>query len=143
MCDMRVVLDTDVVVASVRSKTGASRVILTRIEHGQLTALASVSMLIEYEAVLKRAPHLAAAKMTLIDVDRFTDALASIVEPITPHFLWRPQLKDPNDELILEAAANGHADAIVTFNIRHFGEIAPRFGIAVVQPGDLLRRLRP
>jgi len=140
---MRVVLDTDVVVASVRSRTGASRVVLTLIERGQLTALASVSLLIEYEAVLKRPAHLTAANMTLADVDHFIDALASLVEPVTPHFLWRPQLRDPNDEMILAAAANGHAEAIVTFNIRHFGDIAPRFGIAVMQPGDILRRLRP
>lgn len=141
MDDMRIALDTDVFIASVRSKTGASRYILKLIERKRLTAVTTVNMLIEYEAILKRQEHLEAAGLSLEEADKVIDALAALVEPITPHFLWRPQLKDPNDEMILEAAANGQADAIVTFNRKHFARVAPRFGIEVMQPADLLRRL--
>lgn len=67
-------------------------------------------------------------------------ALASAVEPVSVHIVWRPQLRDPSDEMVLEAAINGRADAIVTFNVKDFGP-AGRFGVSVVRPGDLLRRM--
>jgi len=138
---MRCVLDTDVIVASVRSQTGASREIIRRIGLRQLTALASVALLVEYEAVLKRPEHLQAANLTALQVDVLLDALASLFIPVTPHFLWRPQLKDPNDEMILETAVNGQAGVIATFNTRHFGNAAGRFGIEVLRPGEFLRSI--
>ncbi len=64
-----------------------------------------------------------------------------MTEPTETHFLWRPQLRDPADELVLEAAVNGRADAIVTFNRRDFGLIPARFGIEVPTPGQSIRRL--
>lgn len=75
------------------------------------------------------------------EIGAFLDCLAALVVPVMPHFLWRPQLRDPNDEMILEAAVNGRADAIVTFNRRDFLPAARRFGIAVERPGDMIRRL--
>lgn len=138
---MKCVLDTDVIVASLRSKTGASREIIRRVGLRQITALASVALFIEYEAVLKRPEHLQAANLTVVQVDRFLDTLAHLFVPVTPHFLWRPVLKDPNDEMILEAAVNGQAQFIITFNTRHFGNAAARFGITVLKPGDFLRRV--
>ena len=140
---MRVVIDTDVIVASMRSKTGASRGVMRLVEHKRLTPIATASIMFEYEAVLKRQEHLRAARMTIHDVDKLIDALVSFVEPVTSHFMWRPQLKDPNDEMILEAAVNGRAKAIVTFNLKHFARIAPRFGIDILEPADLLRRILP
>lgn len=139
--DMRCILDTDVIVASLRSRTGASHEIMRRIGLRQITALASVALFVEYEAVLKRPEHLQAANLTAVQVDRFLDTLAYLFIPATPHFLWRPALKDPNDEMILEAAVNGQAQFIITFNTRHFGNAAARFGIAVLKPGDFLRRV--
>jgi hypothetical protein len=59
---------------------------------------------------------------------------------ISSHFLWRPQLRDPNDEMVLDAAVNGGADCIATFNIADYLPAAARFGIAVERPGDILRR---
>jgi putative PIN family toxin of toxin-antitoxin system len=138
---MRCVLDTDVVVASLRSKTGASREIMRRVGLRQLTALASVALLVEYEAVLKRPEHLQAANLTAAQVDLFLDALTHLFVPVTPHFLWRPLLKDPNDEMIVEAAVNGQAQVILTFNTRHFGNAASRFGIQVLKPGDFLQKI--
>ena len=64
-----------------------------------------------------------------------------MAEPVTSHFRWRPQLHDPGDEMVLEAAVNGQAVAIVTFNLRHYRLGPARFGIAVMRPADALRRI--
>ena len=70
------------------------------------------------------------------------DMLVAVGTPYTPFFQWRPQLSDPNDEMILELAANGRADAIVTVNIRDFLPAARTFGVEVLRPGEFLRRLQ-
>lgn len=64
-----------------------------------------------------------------------------LVAPVPSFFLWRPVLRDPADEHVLEAAINGQADAIVTFNVRHFAPAAGRFRLQVLRPGEVLRRL--
>ncbi|MDX8481784.1 PIN domain-containing protein [Mesorhizobium sp. VK24D] len=64
-----------------------------------------------------------------------------MAEPVRLLFLWRPAVRDPDDDILLEAAVNGQADAIVTFNLRDFGNAAQRFGIAIVPPGEALKRL--
>lgn len=138
---MRCVLDTDVIVASLRSSTGASREIIRLVALRQITALASVALFVEYEAVLKRPEQLQAANLTTAQIDTLLDAFANLFVPVAPHFLWRPMLKDPNDEMILETAVNGQADLIITFNTRHFGNAASRFGIEVLRPGESLRRV--
>jgi putative PIN family toxin of toxin-antitoxin system len=137
---MKSVFDTDVLVAALRSATGASREILNMVGRGELIVLASVPLMIEYEAVLKRPEHLQAANLTAQQVDMLLDVLVGLFVPVTPYFLWRPQMKDPNDEMVLEAAVNGQASAIVTFNTRHFSVAASRFGIETLKPGEFLRR---
>jgi predicted nucleic acid-binding protein len=108
---------------------------------GEFVAVASVGMFLEYEAVLKRPEHLAAARLTEGEIDVFLDGLATLIQPVTPYFLWRPQLRDPNDEMILEAAVNGRAERIITFNLKHFLPAAERFGIQVLLPAEFLRSL--
>jgi putative PIN family toxin of toxin-antitoxin system len=136
----RWVVDTDVLVAARRSRTGASNALLRYIDREGYVMLASVPLFLEYEAVLTRAEHLLASGMTANQVMGFLDYLAGLVAPVKFHFLWRPQLTDVADEMVLETAINGAADAIVTFNIRHFGP-ASRFGIDVIRPDEALRRL--
>ena len=136
---MRVVLDTDVVVAALRSPTGASAELLRLARRGRIGLAASVSLFIEYESVCTRQTHLDAAGLSTGDIAIFLDALASFVEPVPIHYLWRPQLHDPADELVLEAAVNAGADALLSFNLRHFRNAADRFGLRVTQPGSLLR----
>ena len=68
-------------------------------------------------------------------------ALCLVAEPVETRFLWRPQVRDPADEMVLEAAINGNADALVTFNRRDFGDGPARFGIAVFSPREELRRI--
>jgi len=135
---MRVVLDTDVVVAALRSPLGASAEQIRLARLGRLRLAASVSLFIEYESVCTRQPHLDAAGLASDDVAMFLDALATLVEPVPIHFLWRPQLHDPADELVLEAAVNAGADALLSFNLRHFKRGAERFDLRLSQPGPFL-----
>ena len=138
---MRVVLDTATLVAAIRSDAGASRLLVTAALMSRLTILASVPLMIEYQAVMTRPEHLKASGLSATDVVVLLDALAAVMEPVRLAFLWRPAVSDPDDDMVLEAAVNGRADALVTFNIRHFARVAERFGIAVLSPGDALRQL--
>lgn len=137
---MKYVLDTNVLVAGLRSRTGASRRLLTWLYEGRYEAIVSVAIMLEYEAVLMRSEHLRAFNLTREEVEQFLDSMSYLITPVTPFFLWRPQLRDPADEHVLEAAVNGGVDAIVTFNIRHFQTAAARLGVDVIRPGAAVRR---
>jgi|SRR5579864_886436 len=139
---MRVVLDTDVVVAAMRSPSGASAQILREARQGNVTLVASVSLALEYEAVCSEAEHQMAAGLNAAEGTIFVDAVIALAEPVKTHFLWRPQLRDAGDEMVLEAAVNGRADALVTFKVRDFGTTPARFGIEVLLPRDALKRIR-
>jgi predicted nucleic acid-binding protein len=106
----------------------------------RLTPLVSVPLLIEYEAVMIRAEHLEASALSAADVGALLDAMAAVAEPVTLNFSWRPSLPDADDDMVLETAANGRADAIVTFNVRDFGRAAAEFGIAVLRPAEALKQ---
>jgi putative PIN family toxin of toxin-antitoxin system len=138
---MRVVLDTDVVVAGVLSPTGASRQLLIAAADRRFELLVSVPLMLEWEAVLKRPEILRAAKGSLEDIDVLLDQLADACTPIDLHFAWRPRAGDPDDDMVLETAINGRADVIATFNVRHLAAAAAYFGVAAEVPADLLRRL--
>ena len=86
--------------------------------------------------------HWLAAGLWDRQVDIFLDALIAMVEPVETHFLWRPQLRDPNDEMVLEAAVNGRADALVTFNVRDYGTAASQFGVEVLLPREAIARIK-
>lgn len=68
------------------------------------------------------------------EIDTMLSALAVWVHPVMLHYVWRPQLRDPGDEMVLEAAVNGQVQAIVTHNTRDFVRVAPSFGLQVVTP---------
>ena len=63
-----------------------------------------------------------------------------MIEPVEVHFQWRPQSRDPSDEMVLEAAINGRADALLTYNVADFAGPTERFRISVLRPGDLLKK---
>jgi predicted nucleic acid-binding protein len=136
------VLDTSVVVAAMRSPTGASAALLMAARRGKVTLLANVALALEYEATCTREEHAAAAQLSAAEVQVFIDAVLAMVEPVESHYIWRPLLRDPGDELVLEAAANGRAAAIVTFNRRDFGTIPLQFGVNVITPAEGLRRIK-
>ena len=136
---MRLVLDTDVVVAALRSDQGASRQLLLAALDKRVVLLASVPLMLEYEAVLTRPEQLAQTGLTVEETNAVLDALAALIEPVALRFLWRPQLKDPSDEMVLETAVNGLVDRLATFNVRHLSEAAMRFGIRAALPGEIWR----
>ena len=117
-----------------RSPTGASAALLRAARAGQLTMLANVALALEYEAICLLAEHRLASGLDLGHATIFTDAVVALAEPVETHFMWRPQLRDPSDELVLEAAVNGRAEAIVTFNQRDFGAAPALFGIELLLP---------
>ena len=140
---MQLVLDTNVIVAAMRSPTGAAATLLRAARQGELTIVANVALAVEYEATCSRAEHQLAAGLTAAQVGIFLDAVVAMAEPVETHFLRRPQLRDPGDELVLEASVNGRASAIVTFNQRDFGAVPLRFGIEVLSPIAAYRRIYP
>jgi putative PIN family toxin of toxin-antitoxin system len=139
---VRLVLDTDVLVAALRSDKGASRQLIIPALDGKVELLVSVPLMVEYESVLTRAEHLRASGLTIEDVNEILDALARVLTPVRLRFLWRPRLKDPADEMVLETAVNGGADRLVTFNVRHLAGAAGEFGIRVMRPPDALKEYR-
>jgi putative PIN family toxin of toxin-antitoxin system len=138
----RVVLDTSVIVAALRSRTGASNALLEQVANGRLRPLVSTALFLEYEDVLKRPDTRLATGMSEQDVDGFLAALAGGSEAVDVSFRWRPQLTDPKDELVLEAAVNGEADALVTHNLRDFEPATRLFGVRVLLPRAVLKELR-
>lgn len=138
---MRLVLDTDVMVAAIRSDSGTSRQLLVAGLQRRCELLISVPLIIEYEAVMTRPEHLTASGLTVTDINALLDAVVTIANPVRLVFLWRPALKDPNDDMVLETAVNGQADRLVTFNRRDFGTAGLQFGIIACTPGEALEKL--
>jgi putative PIN family toxin of toxin-antitoxin system len=136
----RVVLDTSVLVAGLRSSLGASARLIGLVADRIVTPLVSTPLFLEYEDVLKRPDQLLAMAATEADVEGFLAALASASEAVEIHYKWRPQLRDPGDEMVLETAINGRAAALVTHNLRDLAEAGQSFGIPVIRPGEALRR---
>lgn len=138
----KVVLDTDVVVTALRSASGGSNAVLMAVAEGRLVTLVTPALFLEYEAVLKRPEQRLVHGLDLAAIDRFLGALAAASEAVEISFQWRPQLRDANDEMVLETALNGQADALVTHNVRDFAGAAEKFGLRVLRPGELLKEMR-
>jgi putative PIN family toxin of toxin-antitoxin system len=139
---MRLVIDTDVIVAALRSPTGASAALLVLLLRREAIMLLSVALALEYETTCLLAEHRLAAGASERDVRNLIDALIGASEPVEVNYQWRPQLTDAGDEMVLEAAVNGQADAIVTFNHKDYAAAPSRFGIAVLSPSEALARIR-
>ena len=128
-------------VAALRSPAGASRQLLVAALEKKFELLLSVPLMIEYESVLTRKEHLKAAGLKEAEVEELLDALAAVAEPVVPSFRWRPMLRDANDDMVFEAALNGQADLLVTFNKRDFVHLPVR-NLRIASPGEALRELR-
>lgn len=137
---MRLVLDTNVLVAGVRSRTGASNPLLLAGFRRRFVWCCSVPLFYEYEDVLNRAELLLDAGLTRKAMDEFLEDISATIAPVGIDFSWRPQLGDPDDEMVLEAAIACGA-SIVTYNARDFGDVPARFGLTVLSPAEALRRI--
>jgi len=138
----RLVLDTNILTAGLRSREGASFAILKLVAERSLRPLVTTALFLEYEAVLTRPEHMEVHGLSTAELNRFFAEFAALSEPVDVHFGWRPQLLDVKDELVLEAAVNGRADALLTYNAKDFGEAARKLGVKVMSPGALLMEMR-
>lgn len=133
----RVVLDTNIFVAALRSNQGTSfRLVQMLGSEAPYRLMVSVPLVLEYEMALKRRTGLAPS-----EVKAFVDYVCEVADHREIHFLWRPFLRDPRDEMVLEVAVESEAEFIVTHNMRDFVEVEARFGIRVVRPGAFLLEL--
>lgn len=135
-----IVIDTNVLVAALKSRLGASFKLLMALPSGSYNPCLSVPLFVEYESVLKRAgllPHL-----SIEDIDGVLNYLLNRASIHEIFFLWRPFLKDPKDDLVLEAAVASRSQYLVTFNVRDFTDVEKQFGIKVVTPQEFLREQR-
>lgn len=135
-------LDTSVLVAGTRSAQGASRRLLHGVRERLLLPLVSVPLVSEYEDVLLRPEHLAAAGATEADMLALIDDILAVAEPVDRHYLVRPLLRDPADHHVVETAVNGQADLLVSFNVRDLAAAARLYAFRCVTPGDALRELQ-
>jgi putative PIN family toxin of toxin-antitoxin system len=134
-------LDTNVLVSGLSSRLGASFALLEAVAQQRVDFVASPALWLEYESVLKRPEIGKMHGLSSSDVDDFLNGLARLVSPVELHFAWRPQLRDPGDEMVLEAAVNGHVDALVTHNSADFEIAKTRFSLNVWTPANALRQL--
>ena len=137
---VRIVLDTSVLVAAERSKSGASHALLVRLPHPFFQPVISVALFSEYRAALLRPENL--LHRSAVEAESFLDFLLSVSHLQEVFFHWRPALPDPNDDLILELAVAGGCRYIVTHNARDFSG-TERWAIAAIAPGDFLKSVRP
>ena len=137
---IRIVLDTNVLVSAVRSRKGASFALVSSLPDPRFQICLSVTLYAEWQAVLTRPEHLprgADAEAAL----GFTRYLASIAHLQDIHFLWRPYLRDPNDDMVLECAIASGANTIVTHNLKDFTRAAS-LGVQARTPGQFLKLLK-
>ena len=134
----RIVVDTNVLVSGLRSSLGASHRLLQLIGASDFEIALSVPLVLEYEDALKRED--AALGLSNEDIDRLIDYWCSVAHLQEIHFLWRPVLRDPKDDHVLELAVAAGCGLIVTHNIRDFAE-SEAFGVEAVRPGEFLRRI--
>lgn len=137
---IRFVLDADVMVAALCSRHGASRALLLEALDQRIQMLVSTTLFVEYEAILTRPDVLSRSALIAGDVLNFLDDLSNLVVPVAVSYRWRPIARDADDDMVIETAVNGGADAIATFNRRDM-RAAERFGVRVLLPGEALRRI--
>jgi putative PIN family toxin of toxin-antitoxin system len=139
---VRAVLDTSVLITALRSSTGAAAETVRLALRGELTTLMDLKLACEYRDVALRGGQLKASGKSRAETATILDALEAIAEPVLVAFLYRPLSPDPNDDMVLDVAINGNADAIITNNAKHFREAAERFSLEVLTPAELLSRVR-
>lgn len=134
----RIVIDTNVFVSALRSFRGASYRLLTRAGGAESEMALSVPLVLEYEDAAKRMSE--ATGLSHEDVDDIIDYLCSVAHLQEIYFLWRPALRDSQDDHVLELAVGAGCEIVVTHNVRDFAG-SQRFGVTAITPGEFLRRI--
>lgn len=130
----KIVIDTNVLVAALRSRSGRSFELLMQLDQGRYQPVVTVPLVMEYEDVLLRPGMVPVTPAAVTDI---LDYLCAMAVHQTVHFLWRPRLADVKDDMVLEAAVNGQCQCIITWNLRDF-VAASSFGIQVMTPQTFL-----
>ncbi|MEO0375218.1 MAG: putative toxin-antitoxin system toxin component, PIN family [Cyanobacteria bacterium P01_A01_bin.17] len=134
----QVVLDTNILVAGLRSRRGSAFQILQLVGTGRFDIHLSVPLVLEYrEVLLRELPNL---YITADDIEAVLEFHCSVATRHRIFFLWRPYLSDPKDDMVLELAVKAGCDSVVTYNIRDFAGIE-RFGLQTISPSKFLQFL--
>ena len=131
-----IVIDTNVLIAALKSKRGSSFRLLSAIGQGKFNINLSVPLLLEYEAVAKEL--IGEIALTAEDIDDILNYICSVSKWRKIFYLWRPFLKDPKDDIVLELAVTSQCDMIITYNKKDFRNVEQYFGIRVLTPKELL-----
>jgi predicted nucleic acid-binding protein len=138
LVDPRIVVDTSVLVAGLRSRRGAAFRLLREVGKSRFEIALSVPLVLEYEDVLLRLAD--DIGLSPGDIVALLDYFCRVAHLQRIFFLWRPLLPDAKDDLVLEVAVAAECEAVVTYNVRHFAG-AERFGIQILEPGPFLRKI--
>lgn len=136
MAKHRIVIDTNVIVTALRSRNGFSFKLLSIIDDSRFEVSISVPLILEYEDALKREKS--KIKLSKSDINDIIDYICLIADKRKIFYLWRPYLKDPKDDMVLELAVESESKYIITFNKKDF-EGTAKFGIEVITPKEFLK----
>lgn len=132
----QIVIDTNVIVSALRSQRGASYKLLMEIGSDKFGINISVPLVLEYEDAAKRL--IGKTRLKKGDIDDVLDYICAEAKPWKIFYLWRPYLKDPKDDMVLELAVTSKCDFIITYNKHDFQNIGT-FGLQVVTPKEILK----
>ena len=135
---LKIIIDTNILVSALRSNKGASFKLLSLIDSKKFDFFLSIPLVFEYEEALKN--DLAASKLTKNDIDEILNYMCKMGGHQEISYLWRPQLRDPEDDFILEVAVQSESNFIITHNLRDFAG-TEKFGIKAISPGNFLRKI--
>ncbi len=136
---LNVVLDTNVLIAALRSPHGASYALLSLLGAGAFTLSVSVPLVLEYEAVARRQAR--ELGLTYADITELLDFVCKEAYHCTIFYLWRPFLRDPNDDMVLEVAVEAQCAYVITYNTRDFAG-SEQFGVRPITPKEFLALIR-
>lgn len=136
MKKVQVVIDTNVFISALKNDTGASFYLLSLIGKNKFETNISVPLIMEYESVAQRLLH--QTNLTSSDLNDILDYICQVSNRHKINYLWRPFLKDPKDDLILELAVKARSQYIITFNKKDFKNIS-KFGVNPVTPWEFLK----
>ncbi len=130
------VIDTNVFISSLKSNRGASFKLLFEVSRKRYVQNISPTLIFEYESIAKRR----STKLVLTDyeIDSILDMICRWSNKCRIFYLWRPFLKDPKDDFVLELAIESQSEFIITYNVKDFKGV-DKFGIRIVTPKEFLK----
>lgn len=140
---MKIVIDTNIILSALFSNKGASNKLLVWLfENKKKCNVVSNTLITEFEDVLTRDKNLKQYNnLEKEDVLAFIDDICFISYHQSIYFLWRPFLKDSNDDMVLEVVVNANVEAIITFNPKDFKGVKESFSIDILTPKEYLIKI--